>query len=105
MADAAFIVLDKCFEAHHVPGATVEKLWTGGRWIEGPAWLAATETLVFSDIPNNRMLAWSRASGETGTFRAPANSANGNTVDREGRLVTCEQATRRITRTEPDGCW
>ena len=103
MSDASFIVFDGRFEAYRVPGATVEKLWTGGRWIEGPAWLAASGTLVFSDIPNNRMLAWNRVSGETSSFRAPSNSANGNTVDREGRLVTCEQATRRITRTEPDG--
>lgn len=105
MADAGgdFVVLDPRFRDAVAPGAKVEKLWTGGIWTEGPAWLAASRTLVFSDIPNNRMPAWSEATGAVTTFRQPAASANGNTVDRQGRLVTCEQATRRITRTEPDG--
>ena len=97
------IVLDPRFDAAIAPGAAVEKLWTGGIWIEGPAWLAAERKLVFSDIPNNRMMVWSEETGKTEVFRQPAASANGNTVDREGRLVTCEQAKRRITRTEPDG--
>jgi gluconolactonase len=86
-----------------VPGAKVERLWTGGIWVEGPAWLASSRTLVWSDIPNDRMLAWREVDGSISTFRRPSQSANGNTTDREGRLVTCEQATRRITRTEPDG--
>lgn len=99
----AATILDPRFGACLVPGAEVEKLWTGGRWIEGPAWLADRRELVFSDIPNNRMLCWNEATSETRVFREPSASANGNTIDREGRLVTCEQATRRITRTEADG--
>jgi len=86
-----------------LPAARVERLWTSGRWVEGPAWLAERRTLVWSDIPNNRMLSWREVDGEVGVFRQPANGANGNTVDRQGRLVSCEQFTRRITRTEADG--
>lgn len=81
----------------------LEKLWTGGRWLEGPAYFAAHRTLVFSDIPNNRMLRWDEATGTVGVFRQPAMHANGNTRDREGRLVTCEHSGRRVTRTEHDG--
>jgi gluconolactonase len=81
----------------------VQRLWSGARWSEGPAWFAAHGTLVWSDIPNNRMLRLDEANGTVGVFRAPSNNANGNTVDREGRLVTCEHLTRRVTRTEHDG--
>jgi len=96
-------ILDPRFKACVVPTARIERLWTGGRWVEGPAWLADRRMLVWSDIPNLRMLSWSEASGEVAVFRQPANGANGNTVDRQGRLVTCEQYTRRITRTEAHG--
>ena len=98
-----FEILDRRFEAAILPDEGAERLWTGGRWVEGPAWLAASRALVWSDIPSDRMLAWDEVTGETRPFRAPSNGANGNTVDRQGRLVTCEQYTRRITRTEPDG--
>jgi gluconolactonase len=99
----AYETVDPAFAPLVLPDVRVERIWTGGKWVEGPAWLAESGLLVWSDIPNNRMLAWREASGEVSVFRAPANGANGNTVDREGRLVTCEQYTRRITRTEPDG--
>lgn len=85
------------------PAAPLTRLWTGARWLEGPAWLAKEQRLVFSDIPGNRLLAWSAATGETTSFRAPSRGGNGNSVDREGRLVTCEQYARQITRTETDG--
>ncbi len=98
-----FEILDRRFEAAILPDEGAERLWTGGRWVEGPAWLAASRALVWSDIPSDRMLAWDEVTGETRPFRAPSNGANGNTVDRQGRLVTCEQYTRRITRTDPDG--
>lgn len=81
----------------------VARLWTGGRWCEGPAWFAAHRTLVWSDIPNNRMLRLDELNGTVGVFRERSNNSNGNTVDREGRLVTCEHLTRRVTRTEHDG--
>ena len=98
-----FEVLDPRFNACFVGHARVERLWTGGRWLEGPAWFAAGRYLVCSDIPNNRMLRFDETDGSVSTFRQPSNFSNGNTSDREGRLVTCEHLTRRVTRTEHDG--
>jgi len=100
---SGFEVLDPRFEACFVGHARVERLWTGGRWLEGPAWFAAGRYLVFSDIPNNRMMRFDETSGQTSVFRSPSNNSNGNTVDNVGRLVTCEHLTRRVTRTEFDG--
>ena len=99
----AFDIVDPRFAACTVPDARVERIWTGSRWTEGPAWLAARGLLVWSDIPGDRMLAWEQVTGRISIFRQPANSPNGNTVDRKGRLVTCEQAPHRIARTEADG--
>ncbi|WP_207783889.1 SMP-30/gluconolactonase/LRE family protein [Micromonospora globispora] len=97
-----FEVLDERFR--RVNGDEwVECLWTGGRWLEGPAWFPAGRYLVFSDIPNDRLLRWDETTGAVGVFRQPAGYANGHTVDRRGRLVSCEQGRRRVTRTEPDG--
>ena len=96
-------VLDPRFH-RIVPGsARVERLWTGARWSEGPAWFPAHNTLVWSDIPNDRMLRYDALTGQVGVFRQPARNSNGNTVDREGRLVTCEHGGRQVTRTEHDG--
>ncbi len=83
--------------------ARIERLYDGCRWAEGPAYFPAHRSLVWSDIPNDRMLRWDEASGHVSVFRQPANYANGNTVDRLGRLVTCEHGGRRVTRTEHDG--
>ena len=88
-----------CFAGH----VRVERLWTGTRWAEGPAWFAAGRYLVWSDIPNNRMMRYVEPSGEVSVFRERSNNSNGNTVDYQGRLVTCEHLTRRVTRTEFDG--
>jgi gluconolactonase len=82
--------------------APVEKLFTGTRWSEGPVYFADTDQLIWSDIPNNRMLRWT-PDGNVSVFRQPSNFSNGNTRDREGRLLTCEHGTRRLTRTELDG--
>jgi gluconolactonase len=98
-----FEVLDKRFGKLLIGHARVERLWTGARWAEGPAWFAAGRYLVFSDIPNNRMMRFDECDGSMAVFRSPANNSNGNTTDREGRLVTCEHKTRRVTRTEHDG--
>ena len=98
-----FEVLEPEFEACLAKPERVARLWTGARWAEGPAWFAAHQTLVWSDIPNNRMLRYDQQNGTVGVFRERSNNANGNTVDREGRLVTCEHLTRRVTRTEHDG--
>ena len=98
-----FEVLDPRFEGCFVGHARVERLWTGARWLEGPAWFAAGRYLVFSDIPNNRMMRFDETSGQVSVFRAPSNNSNGNTVDGQGRLVSCEHQTRRVTRTNFDG--
>jgi gluconolactonase len=97
-----FEVVDERFRAVNGDEWTVQ-LWTGGRWTEGPAYFPAGRYLTFSDIPNDRMLRWDETTGAVGVFREPADYANGHTVDRAGRLVSCEQGTRRITRTEHDG--
>ena len=98
---AVYATVDPRFNALTVPSGRAERLWTGGTWTEGPAWLAGF--LVWSDIPSNSMLRWDEATNTVSLFRYPALSSNGNTVDREGRLVTCEQHLRRVARTEPDG--
>lgn len=95
--------LDKRFNDLFVGHMRVERLWTGARWSEGPAWFAAHRALVWSDIPNNRIMRYGEIDGHVGVFRAPANNSNGNTIDNDGRLVTCEHLTRRVTRTEHDG--
>ncbi|MBN9498131.1 MAG: SMP-30/gluconolactonase/LRE family protein [Alphaproteobacteria bacterium] len=83
--------------------ASVERLYTGTRWSEGPVWFGDGHFLVWSDIPNNRMLRWTEETGAVSEFRKPSNFSNGNTRDRQGRLVSCEHFTRRVTRTEYDG--
>lgn len=98
-----FEVIDPAFEACIVGHARVERLWTGARWSEGPVWNAAGRYLLWSDIPNNRILRWDDTDGSVSTFRQPSNNSNGQTVDRQGRLITCEHLTRRVTRTEFDG--
>lgn len=98
-----FEVIDPRFEACFVGHARVERLWTGARWSEGPVWFAAGRYLIWSDIPNNRMLRWDETDGNVSVFRQPSRNSNGNTVDRQGRLVSCEHQARRVTRTEHDG--
>ena len=82
--------------------APVEQLGTGFAFTEGPVWHPVEHHLIFSDMPGDHMRRWSTVDGVT-TFRQPANKANGNAYDPAGRLVTCEHATSRVTRTEPDG--
>ncbi|MDP8997294.1 MAG: SMP-30/gluconolactonase/LRE family protein [Pseudomonadota bacterium] len=98
----AYEVLDPRFAPCVVPGGRAERLWTGGKWTEGPAWFDVG-FLVWSDIPNDRMLLWDEATNSTSIYRHPTNGSNGNTVDRHGRLITCEGLTRRVTRTELSG--
>jgi gluconolactonase len=98
-----FIIEDPRFSALVIAHAKLECLWQGGRWLEGPAYFPAGRYLVFSDIPNDRLMRFCEASGTVAVFRAPANHANGNTRDGFGRLVTCEHGSRAITRTEFDG--
>jgi gluconolactonase len=81
----------------------VERLHTGCRWTEGPAYFPAGRSLVFSDIPNDRVLRFDELTDAVGVLHAPAGYANGHTIDRRGRLLSCEQGHRRVTRTEHDG--
>ncbi|WP_410584681.1 SMP-30/gluconolactonase/LRE family protein [Amycolatopsis sp. lyj-108] len=102
MVKAHFEVLDERF-ARVNGDEWMRRLHTGCRWTEGPAYFPAGRYLVFSDIPNDRVLRWDETTGAVGVFREPAGFHNGHTVDRQGRLVSCEQGNRRVTRTEHDG--
>ncbi|MBX6743574.1 MAG: SMP-30/gluconolactonase/LRE family protein [Acetobacteraceae bacterium] len=101
--DPRIEILDPSFERYAIFNAGVERLWTGARWSEGPVWLGDARCVIWSDIPNNRLLRWSETTGRVDEYRRPANYPNGNTRDRQGRLITCEHGGRRVTRTEPDG--
>jgi gluconolactonase len=101
--DPAIEILDTSFAPYRIFNAAVERLATGFRWCEGPVWFGDLRSLLWSDIPNNRMLRWDEESGAVSHFRKPSNNSNGNTRDRQGRLVTCEHGGRRVTRTELDG--
>ena len=101
--DPAFEIVDPRFARYKVNNAAVERLYTGTRWAEGPVWFGDGRYLLFSDIPNNRMLRWLEDTGEVTVFRSPSNYSNGNFRDRQGRLLTCEHDSRRLTRTEHDG--
>jgi gluconolactonase len=102
--DPAIRTLDPRFEPIRPPfNAAVERLATGFRWAEGPVWFGDGRYLLVSDIPNDRIMRWDEETGVTSVFRKPSHHANGNTRDRQGRLVTCEHQGRRVTRTEYDG--
>ena len=101
--DPAVRVLDPRFDRCRLHNAAVEQIATGFRWAEGPVWFGDHRCLVWSDIPNNRMLRWDEATGAVTVFRSPSNYANGHTRDGQGRLISCEHLTRRVTRTEHDG--
>ena len=100
--DPRVISLDPSFDKYRVALASVERIATGFRWTEGPVWFGDGRYLLFSDIPNNRIMKWEEETGALSVFRKPSNWANGNTRDRQGRLVSCEHG-RRVTRTEYDG--
>src|SRR3984893_6809690 len=102
--DPAVITLDPRFEKIRPPfNASVERLYTGCRWSEGPVWFGDGGLVLSSDITNTRILKWEKETGALSVCRKPSNNANGNTRDRQGRLVTCEHDARRVTRTEYDG--
>jgi gluconolactonase len=101
--DPRIEVLDERFLPLRLFSATVEQLATGLRWGEGPVWFGDGRYLLVSDIPNDRILRWDEASGAVSDFRRPSSNANGMARDRQGRLLTCEHLTRRVTRTEYDG--
>ena len=101
--DPSIVVVDPAFERYRLPLAKVERIATDCRWCEGPVWLGDARSLLWSDIPNNRMLRWDEETGAVCVFRKPSNYANGHTRDRQGRIVSCEHGGRRISRTEHDG--
>jgi gluconolactonase len=101
--DPAVQILDERFAPYRIFSAAVERLYTGCRWAEGPVWFGDGRYLLWSDIPNDRILKWEEETGAVSIFRRPSGFANGNTRDRQGRLVTCEHGGRRVTRTESDG--
>jgi gluconolactonase len=97
-----FLILDERFAGVNGDGL-MRRLHTGCRWTEGPVYFPAGRYLLFSDIPNDRMLRWDETTDQVGVFRQPSGYANGHTRDRAGRLVSCEHGNRRVTRTEHDG--
>ncbi|MFD6134084.1 SMP-30/gluconolactonase/LRE family protein [Isoptericola sp. NPDC056618] len=99
---AVYERLDERFAAVRGDGR-LERLWTGGRWTEGPLYVPAGRYLLFSDIPNDRVLRWDEADGSVSVLESPARYPNGRTIDRQGRVVTCRQGARRVERTEHDG--
>ena len=101
--DPAVQIVDQSVARYRIGLAAVERIATGMRWTEGPVWFGDGRYLLWSDIPNNRIMKWDEETGAVSVFRKPSNNANGNTRDRQGRLLTCEHDTRRVTRTEPDG--
>ena len=101
--DPAVHVLHPSFERYRIALGAVERLFTGLRWAEGPVWFGDARHLLVSDIPNDRIVKWCEVTGQTSDFRRPSGYANGNTRDRQGRLVTCEHGGRRVVRTEHDG--
>ncbi len=96
-------VIDPRFAKYKLGNAAVERLYTGTRWAEGPVWFGDGRFLLWSDIPNNRIMRWVEETGAVSVFRKPSNFSNGNTRDKQGRLITCEHGARRVTRTEHDG--
>jgi gluconolactonase len=101
--DPLIKIIDPGFAKYRVNLAKVERIATGMRWAEGPVWFGDGRFLLWSDIPNNRMMRWEEETGAVSVFRKPAHNSNGNTRDRQGRLLTCEHDARRVTRTEYDG--
>src|ERR1035437_1568137 len=101
--DPAIHALDPRFEKYWLKLSAVERLTTGLRWAEGPVWVGDGRYLLCSDIPNQRIIKWEEETSAVSVFRKPSDFANGNTRDRQGRLVTCEHGGRRVSRTEYHG--
>ena len=101
--DPSVQILDPSFTRYRIYSSSVEQLASGFRWAEGPVWFGDGRYLLFSDIPNNRIIRWDEPTGTAGVFRHPSNFSNGMVRDRQGRLLACEHLTRRVTRTEYNG--
>lgn len=103
MLTDSFQVLEPAFATYAMGNVHVEKLYTGCRWAEGPVYFADGRYLLWSDIPNNRIMRWDETDGSVSIFREPSRNSNGHTRDNQGRLVSCEHSGRQVTRTEVDG--
>jgi gluconolactonase len=104
MADDSYEILDERFRRCVKTREPVERLWSGGKWTEGPVYAPAMRSLIWSDIPNDRRMRWDETTGMTGIFQSNGgNYTNGSTMDRQGRIVCCEHGKRRVVRTEHDG--
>jgi gluconolactonase len=101
--DPAIQIIDQSFAQYRLNATSVERIAHGLRWAEGPVWFGDGRYLLWSDIPNNRIMKWEEETGAVSVYRKPSDFANGNTRDRQGRLITCEHGGRRVTRTEYDG--
>jgi gluconolactonase len=101
--DPSIVVIDESFARYRLPLAKIERLGGATRWAEGPVWFGDTRCLVWSDVPGDCMWRWDEESGAISVYRKPSGNGNGNTRDRQGRLVTCEHSGRRVVRTEYDG--
>jgi gluconolactonase len=101
--DPRIKILDARFAPLVLGNAAIETIASGGRFTEGPVWFGDLRCLVWSDIPNDCMMKWEEGTGAVSLFRKPSHYANGNTRDRQGRLITCEMDAQRLTRTECDG--
>jgi gluconolactonase len=104
MANDSYEILDERFRRCVKTREPVERLWSGGKWTEGPVYAPASRSLIWSDIPNDRRMRWDETTGMTGVFQSNGgNYTNGSTMDRQGRIVCCEHGKRRVVRTEHDG--
>lgn len=103
MLTEAFEVIDKRFTRYAMGNVHLETLYTGTRWAEGPAYFPAGKYLIWSDIPNDRLMRYDETTGAVSEFLSPCRNHNGHTVDREGRLVSCEHRGRCVSRVEVDG--
>lgn len=103
MLTHAFEVLDPRFELLAIGNVHLETLYRGGRWFEGPVYVPAGRYLLWSDIPNDRVMRWDETDGSVSVFEEPAWNANGHTLDRQGRVLTCEHRGRCVSRREHDG--
>jgi gluconolactonase len=103
MAAGDITILDRRFQKLVIGHAKLEKLWTGARWSEGPAYFPAGKYLVWSDIPNDRLLRFDETDGSVSVFWQGCGNHNGHTVDRQGRLISCEHLARCVSRIEHDG--
>jgi gluconolactonase len=101
--DQDIVAVTPAFDKYIIGNAAIERLWTGGLWLEGPAWNAVGRYLAFCDIPNDVQMRWLEDDGHVSTFRQPAGYAGGNAFDAEGRQVTCQHGNRQVVRYEHDG--